>query len=184
MYILLSSWLCVDQCYKCVWFVQGGPCWTWPVCRDTGSVSRPCYCRVPPYWSKTAPPDGHHSTQQVKIPAFRNRHSTKVWRDGFKEGHVHVCDTSILWCTLYMYLLSKLTMKLYSNFIHSSCHDFDIYSVIGLSISFWFASQKLKTSVLELMKCILWSNILHFHFAFSKCDTLEAHIFIGPRFCS
>lgn len=163
MYILLSSWLCVDQCYKCVWFVQGGPCWTWPVYRDMGSVLRPCYCRVPPYWSKTAPPDGHHSTQQVKIPAFRNRHSTKVWHLMVLRRNMYMYGgTSILWPTMYMYLLSKLTMKSYSNFIHSSLYDSDIYSVIGLSISFSFASHKLKTSVLELIKWILWSNVLHF----------------------
>lgn len=100
--ICIHDWLCVDQCYKCVWFVQGGPCWTWPVYRDMGSVLRPCYCRVPPYWSKTAPPDGHHSTQQVKIPAFRNRHSTKVWyvmvlrRDMYMCGAHPYCD---LHCT-------------------------------------------------------------------------------------
>lgn len=123
--ICIHDWLCVDQCYKCVWFVQGGPCWTWPVCRDTGNVWRPCYCRAPPYWSKTAPPDGHHSTQQVKNIIFKKRTQYEsVTCDGFKEGHVHVWGTSILWPTLYMYF----TMKLYSNFIYSSFYDFDIYS--------------------------------------------------------
>lgn len=87
------SWFCVDQCYKYVWFVQGGLCLTWPVSRDTGSVWRPCYCRAPPYWSKTAPPDGHHSTQQVKIPACKNRQVTKVCH--LYRAHPY-CDVHVL----------------------------------------------------------------------------------------